>query len=364
MSLSGGPLDYLVAFVGGFLMSLTPCVYPLLPISVSYIGANSLGSKSRSFILSLIYVTGMAITYAGLGIIASLTGRIFGVISSSPFTYIFFAAVIIIFGLSMLEVINIPLPVISMKPQLKKPNLFSVLLLGLTSGLVISPCVSPVLGSILAYLAIQKKILYGASLLFVFAFGMGLIFIAAGVFSGLIFSLPKSGKWMVYIKKGCGSVLVALGIYFAVVGFARLNPAFAADTQLAPDIKLNYLKQDASTLSGFRGKKSVLLLFWTTWCPFCREQLVQANDQYPQLSKQGLEILAVNVGEPSERVEKFAGLRGLSLPFIIDLDSSAAMSFDVIGVPTYVLIDKEGYVVLKDNYFPKKGIQEIFDKQR
>ena len=222
MNLLGTPVDYLVAFMGGIAASFTPCVYPLIPVSVGYIGASSAGSKLKGFTLSLSYVTGIAVVYSLLGLLASLTGQIFGTVSSHPATYISVGVVIILFGISMLGILSIPLPNIIQPGLLKKKNYFSVFVLGLASGLVISPCLTPVLGAILAYLAVKKNLMYGATLLFIFAYGMGLILILSGTFSGILANLPKSGKWMEYIKKVGALVLIGMGVYFIIVGLMRI----------------------------------------------------------------------------------------------------------------------------------------------
>jgi thiol:disulfide interchange protein DsbD len=94
--------------------------------------------------------------------------------------------------------------------------------LGLTSGLIIGPCLTPALGAILAYLATKKHIIYGTTLLFCFAYGMGFLLILVGTFSGLLANLPKSGKWMVYIKRLAAFILLAMGAYFIYVGIRRL----------------------------------------------------------------------------------------------------------------------------------------------
>jgi len=215
MNLSGNPVDYIVVFMGGLLLSFTPCIYPLIPITVGYIGADTAGSKFRSLILSVVYVTGIAVTYLALGVAASLGGEIFGRFSTTPIIRLAAGVVILLFGLSMFEWFNWPLFSNKLKKHAVKPKGYvSVFLLGLVSGLIISPCISPVLGAILAYLATKDNVFYGATLLFVFAFGMGAILILAGTFSGFLASLPKSGKWLVYIKKAFAVILVAMGIYF------------------------------------------------------------------------------------------------------------------------------------------------------
>ncbi len=223
MTLSGNPVDFFLAFAGGILMSLTPCVYPLIPITVGYIGANSAGSRLKGFTLSLVYITGIAVSYSLLGLIASLTGQIFGQISVHPLTNILVGAIVIIFGLSMLDVVSMHFPSIPLKfSGYKKGDYLSTFFLGLVSGLVIAPCLSPVLAAILAYLTTNKNVIYGMTLLFSFAYGMGMILLVLGTFSSVIAALPKPGKWLEYTKWLGAFVLIVMGAYLIFSGLRRL----------------------------------------------------------------------------------------------------------------------------------------------
>lgn len=222
MILSGNPFDYVIAFFGGVMVSFTPCVYPLIPISIGYIGASAAGSKLKGFTLSLAYVTGVAVTYSVLGLLASLGGTLFGTISSHPVTYFTVGIVIILFGFSMLGLFFIPLPQIIKPLALKKKGYLEVFFLGLSSGLIASPCLTPVLGTILVYLTAKGNIFYGTTLLFSFAYGMGTVLIIAGTLGAQLINLTKSGKWMTYIKNICAFLLIAMGIYFIYEGTRRI----------------------------------------------------------------------------------------------------------------------------------------------
>ena len=222
MNLSGNPIDFLLAFFAGCLVSFTPCVYPLIPVSVAYILPNSLGSKLKGFTLSLTFVTGIAITYSILGLIASLTGRLFGRISSHPLSVIFTGVVIFLFGLFMLDTFRFSLPNFIKIPKIKQGNYFSTFFLGLVSGLIIGPCVTPVLAAILTYIAHKRNIIYGSLLLFSFAFGMGALIILSGTFGGLLSNLPKAGRWMIFCKRLTGTILLTIGAYFIIVGIRRI----------------------------------------------------------------------------------------------------------------------------------------------
>lgn len=212
----GNPLEIILAFGAGMLVSFSPCVYPLLPITVGYIGASSQKDRLHAFLLSLIYVLGMSITYCILGVFASMTGKIFGQISSSPVSFFIIGNICIIFGLSMLGLFELHMPNFFLNKAKNPKNKFSVFLLGLTSGLIVGPCTAPVLGAILVYVATKQNLLYGVLLLFSFAYGMGSLLILAGTFSGVLAGMPKSGKWMYTVERLGGVLLILAGEYFLI----------------------------------------------------------------------------------------------------------------------------------------------------
>jgi thiol:disulfide interchange protein DsbD len=221
MHLSGSPFDFIFAFFGGILASLTPCVYPLIPISAGYIVGNAQNSRSKGFLLSLFYVTGIAITYSSLGILAVLTGSIFGEFSANPIVNLISGVLILIFGLSMFELFHFNFTLNLKLPLHRKRSYFLALFIGLISGLMVSPCLTPILGAILAYLSTTKNIFYGGFLLLSFSYGMGLIFILIGTFGVSLTGLPKPGKWMVAVKKICASIIVLAGLYFIITALRR-----------------------------------------------------------------------------------------------------------------------------------------------
>ena len=208
-------LSFTAAVLGGLLASMTPCVYPMIPITVGIVGNSNIGgSRLRAFVLSLSYVTGIAITYAALGIFAAATGRFFGAINTSPWTLLIVANIILLLGLGMLEVFHLP----SFAPQLSTriKGIPGIFLVGLTSGLIAGPCTAPVLGVLLAYVATTRNMILGGSLLFVFAFGMGTILLAVGTFTGLMAAIPRSGEWMNRIKKLLAIFMIGLAEYFLI----------------------------------------------------------------------------------------------------------------------------------------------------
>lgn len=214
---SGSPLAYAAVFAAGVLIGFTPCIYPVLPITVGYIGSRSGGSRARGFSLSIFYALGMAATYALLGSLAALSGKVFGQGAASPLANFLVGNVCLLMALSLFDLVRLPVPSFPSKPRgERRGGVVGSFLVGAASGLVVGPCTAPVLGSLLFYVGTRKNLPYGASLLFVFALGMGLLPVLAGTFTGLLASLPKSGRWLETVRKGFGFFLILVGEYFLV----------------------------------------------------------------------------------------------------------------------------------------------------
>lgn len=217
--LGGSPLVAMgAAFAGGFLAGLSPCVYPMIPIISAYVGSRSAGEKSRlsSFLLSLAYVAGMSAVYSLLGMVAALTGDLFGRISTSPLALLAVANILVLFALNTLEVIPFPTWFSGRPREPAATGVTGAFLLGAASGLVASPCTSPVLLGLLTLVATTRNVIYGGSLLFAFSLGMGVLLIVAGTFSGLAAALPRPGRWMVGVKKVLGLLLLGLAEYYLI----------------------------------------------------------------------------------------------------------------------------------------------------
>ncbi len=210
-------LAFVAVFLAGVLVSFSPCVYPVIPLTLGFIGARSIGSRSRGFFLSLLYVLGMATTYAILGAVASLSGKLFGQVGSHPLSYFIIANVCLVLGLSMLGVFQIPQLSLGGSTQPKKRSgLLGVFVVGLLSGLIVGPCTAPVLASVLIYVGSKQNVLYGFTLLFVFGYGAGFLLILLGTFTGLLSSMPKSGLWLERTKKIFGWLLILAAQYFLI----------------------------------------------------------------------------------------------------------------------------------------------------
>ncbi len=140
---------------------------------------------------------------------------------------------------------------------------------------------------------------------------------------------------------------------------AVITQTKAVNLRLAPDFKLQDLNRKTFTLNSYKDKQPVILIFWTTWCPYCREQLKQLNERLPELTKKGIEILAIDVGEPRNKVENFAKSHSLNLQILLDEDNTVSDAYELMGVPTYFVIDLSGQVVSAANQFPEDAINKL-----
>lgn len=136
------------------------------------------------------------------------------------------------------------------------------------------------------------------------------------------------------------------------------NGLSASKFSIAPDFKLQDLRENTVTLSSYRDKKPVILFFWTTWCPFCRTELKVLNDKYQDLTKDGFEVLAINVGEYAYKVDNFVKRYSPTFGVLLDKDTAVAGAYELLGVPTYVVVDKQGYIRFKGHTFPKHKYQD------
>lgn len=227
-------LFFLAIFAFGVAVSLTPCVLPMIPITLSIVSGSRQHVEGRSRLRtalsgltsSIIYVLGVSITYALLGVAAVVVG--FGVRSflQDWIVQTLIGALFVVLGLAMVGVINLPIPgwgrttldKVSQRQQARRP-LPTIFALGLVSGIIASPCVAPVSGALLTWIATTNRIWLGFWLMFVFGLGMGLLFVVMGLTGWIL----ASGKWMLIVKAILGLLLVLMGLLVIVQGL-RAQP--------------------------------------------------------------------------------------------------------------------------------------------
>jgi thiol:disulfide interchange protein DsbD len=312
---------YLVAFGVGFQTSLTPCVYPMIPITLGIFGARGNVKRSRAVALAAAYVGGMGLMYATLGVVFALIGRQFGTQLSSPY---FVVPIVILFAAlaaSMFGAFEISLPS-SVQAKLNSvggQGFKGAFAMGIVGGLIAAPCTGPFLLGLLAYVATTHDVLRGGSMLFTYALGMGLLFFALAMFA---VSLPKSGRWMEWVKSAAGIFMLLAALYYlsplvpqlrvlqqpevaylvgalaiVSIGFSlgaihlsfhggaseKLRKGggvtcvviglFAAwSWYLAPKQELPWLHDEAAAFAKARAEhKGVMIDFGATWCNPCHE---------------------------------------------------------------------------------------------
>ena len=206
----------LIVFGAGILASLSPCIYPLIPVTIGVLGAREASTRREGFVLSLAYVGGMVVTYSVLGVVASMVGGVFGSFFHHAWLQATIATVFVVLGLGCLGVYDLRLPgwVQKRLGQVGGKGYSGAFAMGLGAGILAVPCVGPVVAGILVYVAQQGDVVMGWSLLTVFAMGMGLLFLVVGTFSSLIQRLPRAGGWMEGVKAIFGAIFIGLGIYY------------------------------------------------------------------------------------------------------------------------------------------------------
>lgn len=213
-------MSMVVSFIAGLLTSFTPCVYPLIPITVAVISGKTLGEKSKFkvFLASLVYISGVAVVYTFLGVFVAFSGQLFGQLTSGYFFNVLIGIIMVVFGLIMLDIFRISEHAIMQKINKNKhfSGLFGIFLIGVSAGFVFAPCTAPVLAVLLAYLSTTKNVLMGGASMFAFSLGLTMLLLLVGTFSGFLAMIPKSGKWMLYVQNALGIGMILLGLWYLI----------------------------------------------------------------------------------------------------------------------------------------------------
>lgn len=207
-------------FAAGLVTSVTPCVYPMIPITIGILGGSGAETRSRSRTVgyALLYALGLSLVYASLGLLAGMTGTLFGTVSSNRWAYFGMANLLLLFALAMLDVFPVTLPtrLVAWAGKFGGRSPGSVFLMGATSGLVAAPCGAPAFAAVLTFVGQTRSAGLGFLYLFVFSLGMTALLILVGLSAGALTALPRPGNWMVWVKKAAGVVILAMAEYYLV----------------------------------------------------------------------------------------------------------------------------------------------------
>jgi len=286
-------LQLALAFFGGLLLNLTPCVYPMIPITIGYFGAQSGGRMSKTFGLAVLYVLGLALVYSSLGVLAARTGTLFGSALQSPIVVGLVALILFVFALSMFGLFTIQPPQFLMQRSGAKKGGLGALGMGALLGVVAAPCVGPVVAALLTYVGTKGDALLGFSLFFALSLGLGLPYLFLGLLGGTIKSLPRSGAWLERSKKIFAVPLLLAALFY---GYTAVRAATipAVDNSSAskhwPNATQIALQKAHAT------KQPVVLDFRADWCLPCLkiEREVFAQDDV-KIAAKNVQLLQVDL---------------------------------------------------------------------
>ena len=363
----GLPVTLLAIFVLGLALNLTPCVYPLIPITIGYFGSQSGGSRGHRVALSTVYVIGLAITYSALGVFSALSGKLFGSWLQLPAVLIFFAAMMLVLASSMFGLFDITVPHFITDRSGGQAGLAGALVMGLLIGIVAAPCVGPFVISLIALVAQLGSPLLGFLMFFVLALGLGVPYLLLGIFSSAAVSLPRSGMWMVQVKKAMGFILIAMAFYFLrpLIGDTAFQYGVAASLLIGAIFLFASRAQGARVLqiaiaillliagaafaipkkhgdglswdsydekalaAAAAAHKPVVIDFYADWCMPCKE-----------LDEKTFSDKSV-AAELDRFVRIKANLTAADDPKTIAL----AKQYAILGMPTIVFVDSTGHEV-------------------
>ena len=299
-------LTYFIIFFGGLALNLTPCVYPLIPITISFFGGQE-SSKGRTFWMALAYVLGIAVTYSILGVVAALGGGLFGALLTNPFVLIGIATILVGLSLSMFGVYEFRLPTgLMTAASQSKAGIFGSFFMGLTLGIVAAPCVGPFVIGLLTYVAAQQSVMLGFTMFFTLAMGLGLPYLFLAMYSSKLSALPRSGTWMIGVRVIFGLVLIAMAIYFLMPLLGGYGNLVMSIFLIGSGVYLIMFDNSAEGNRGFNRIKqgvAILLIIIGTWMGIPE----------PELSSEGIAW-----ERPGNQVELEA-LLASDLPIMIDV---------------------------------------------
>lgn len=366
---SGLFLSLLLIFVAGLALNLTPCVYPLIPITIGYFGGQSEGSTGRLFLLGVLYMLGMAVTYSVVGVVTSLSGAMFGALLQNIYVIIGIAILFVVLALSQFGVYEFKLPDSWMAAAGgAKSGAYGAFFMGLTMGIVAAPCIGPFVLGLVTYVAAKGDPFQGFLMFFVLALGLGFPYLFLALFSGKIKNLPRSGEWMEGVKHLFGFLLLGMALYFVnpilpkpinslalpvygivaalilllfdkkgnkVKGFKIFKVVFSIAALAVCIYALVPSKQNAPDWQAFsesayesslKNKERMLIDFYADWCIPCKE----------------LDALTFSNPKVIDESKRFTAYKAdLTKSGTGEVDKLVAR-FQIKGVPTVLLINAEG----------------------
>lgn len=260
-ALAGGGIAWFLAlFAGGLLLNLTPCVFPMLGITVSIFGARRREAPAKVVVNAIVYVLGICVTYSALGVAAALTGGLFGAALQNMWVSVALGALLVGLSLSMFGVYEMQAPnwVLDRAGGANTSSIAGLFLSGLLVGIVAAPCVGPFVVALLAILAQRGDVGFGFGSMFALSLGLGFPYLFLAGFSTALQGLPRAGEWMDWVKKLFGVVLATLGLNYVMVGLVpRQAPYLLPAALVLGGLYLGFMEKSANARRGFKLVKNV-----------------------------------------------------------------------------------------------------------
>lgn len=364
-------LTLLFIFVLGLGLNLTPCVYPMIPITIGFFTNQSEGRTARVLALGLMYLLGIAVTYSGLGVAAALTGQMFGALLQNQWVLIVIAGVMVMLALSLFGVYQIRPPSFLMHKVSGQSGagMLGALSMGLLVGVVAAPCVGPVTLGLLTYVSVTGSPWLGFIMFFTLSLGLGAPYVVLGFFSGGLRKLPRSGVWMIWVERMLGCAMIGMALYFlAPLLPDRLVPWLALALAVASGIYLGWLEtsRGGSTFGWIKKAVGVAAIAIGIWFVVPKTPAKEAILWQPytptlleQVRQQGRPAILDFTAEwciPCKELDRFtfsdARVIEATKSFVmvkVDLTKTGSpeveqlrKQFGITGVPTILFFDEQG----------------------
>lgn len=331
---------FLFVFVFGLLTSFTPCIYPMIPITLAVLGKEAHArTRWQNFLVSLAYVGGIGVTFSALGVFAASTGALFGSFMSSPWILGFVCLVFFTMSLSMFGFFELQAPQFLRDgplSHLHTQGYSGAFISGLLAGIIASPCVGPVLVGVLTFVAQTQNLVLGFWLLFTYALGMGLLFLALGVSTHATRFLPKSGAWMTRVKAFFGVLLLGASLYYLdlLLVSSKTVQGSVISRILSPSEKKTGFKLDTMNWRAWTPDvlkeakalgKPVVIDFRADWCAACLEL------EEKTFTDQGIQLLSGQFV-----MVKFDATQ--DSPELTELRNR----YEIVGLPTILFFNRQG----------------------